>query len=397
MKNRWLIVLISVVFVSISFFFTSTYQVYAEPQQLSYDSSNITITLDDDKWAVFKDSEKDYWNGVLDEDEMNLIYGIMDGSRKIDFVAIPENGHYLWYFGRKDSADTEAMKNFSESKRRSSSFNDLSDDDLKNSGMGADIIAGLGSDMSLLFEDVAFLGDYKYYLIGAENKSTGNYLIGYMTLVNGYYYTFIIVQMTDDFSEDDIGAVKAVISDVKYKDPSEFQEQLEDKNTDDNISDTNLDTNDAKDIRHAALVSFFTVLPVAVVYVLAKRLSGRKKENQEKNKAEIITKDVINNEGSHQEVVESDQIVGEITDPSKEDQYEKNNTVFDDGRSKNTDAEIAIAEKNKDVMVVDAIDNTLPSETLRELKKLHDEGVLTDEEFAEKNENCLVYKAGSVM
>lgn len=328
---------ISILILIISFFSFTQYA-FAETEHYYYDSNNIDISISDSTWTVYTLEDKSYWEDNLDEATFNSIYNIFDSNSNIEFVAIANDGKSYWTFMPFGNGSIPSeLGSYSEEEWRSFRLSDLSESEIYDLFKGFDSSQGFEKE----FDSINSLSGEKYYVNAgmATNNGVSLPLFTYITIVNGYTYTFnlYILENTKEATLNAIEVFNNDLSNIVYKPRPEKQADIEESGT--SNSDTSIDNTDRS---KAVMTTLLAVLPLAFAFLLIRLLLKRKKDSNKSADAIKTSSDTNSN-------------------PSDKDAEE---THLDDNVS-------------------------IPYNDLKALKQLYDSGVITEEEYALKKKQIL--------
>lgn len=312
---------------------------FAATENYEYDASNIKIPLSDEEWSVFTAEDRSYWSENLDAESFNSVYSIFDSNDRIKFVAIDRDGSCYWTFMPfGDRSQPEEFSSYSDSEWKSFRLSFLSDDEIKDAF--GDYVGSPGFDVE--FDSIESYNNQKYLLIAGRVTNNGQTLpiFSFLTIVNGYTYTFNLYLLTED-EEQNTNAVSKmadILSSIDYKSTGEA---ASDSSATSDGEEADTAANENADRANSLITALMAVIPVAIVLVIIKVALSRRKNPQLKD----------NNKDSD-----------ETADSS--------------------------VEKQSEPVTADGIRNTT-YEDLKALKELYESGVISEEEYSAKKKQIL--------
>ena len=296
----------------------------------SYDDGIMSFDLESFDMVPFRKTD----DAELKEDEQSsMFYAIFEETPSAKMVVLPKSTKYYWYLGVRDGKELSSLSDFSEDEIRSFNLSDYSESEILD--VFSDYqIEGFNKD----WDDTGVFNDMPYYVVAGSATQNGvsQYVMQYLTVINGYYYVFTLYPLSDEFNEDDLSGFHDFMNSIEYKTQSEASESVDEQGA---SSDETADTQDRKD---SLMTSLMTVIPVAIIFaVITAIVKSRKKKI---NSAEQSTSEDIGAVAANEEIV---------------------------------DSAVSTAPENTQMLSIQAD----PAEELRKYKQMLDDGLITQEDY----------------
>ncbi len=311
---------------------------FAATDYYEYDSGNIKIPISDEEWSVFTSEDRGYWSENLDADTFRSVYSIFDSNDKIKFVAVDREGTCYWTFMPfGDGAQPKEFSSYSDSEWREFRLSFLSDDEVKEAF--GDYIDSPGFDVE--FDTIDSYNYQKYLVVAGKVTNNGQSLslLSYLTIVNGYTYTFNLYLLSDDEEEATTAITKMgeMLWSVEFKPSGAAKTEETGNSSEDSVTD------DTADRTTSLMTALLAVAVAAIALGLLKLLLSKKKK------------------------------VETIKDPEKPQPEQLSDMIPEESSNKPGDAGAS----------------HIVYEDLKVLKELYDSGIITEEEYAAKKKQIL--------
>lgn len=337
---------------------------FAETEELQFTNSNITITIDYDKWGIFDQSNyknlEEYKN---DGGAAGNIYSFFDETDSAKLVAVSHNEDAYWTFAAMDVSELSSdYEGLSETEKRSLNLSDYTDDEVKEYIGDRSNVDGFEQTDNAVNE----INGAKYSFVSGYATVNGYraQCMQVITIVNGYYYCFTLYP-EENISDETQQDFADMLSAIEYKPESDYV--IEDDANGSSDQETDEDADRVNALKTAAL----TVVPFAILIGIIRAVSNKRKRHANPVESESTADMSFMNDDTAKPMASDP-----CAEPTLDEKAEiEPNTLTNDEKS---------AQE-----IISVREASIPAEELRMLKELLDDGVITQEDFEQKKKKLL--------